>query len=105
MMGSILELFLPLCGRNLLGRRLLFHTDRTRLQKALDWADCRYQSLTGLVEVSVRRKEGGRLEVSCRIPANTVGTLEVNGKAVVLTGGITTGFPEKRKEAQGADIA
>ena len=63
-----------------------------KLPKALDWAECRYQSLTGLVEVSVRRKENGRLEVSCRIPSNTVGTLAVNGKTVALTGGMTCRF-------------
>ena len=89
MMGSILEWFYRYVAGISSEDGYSSIRIEPRLPKALDWAECRYQSLTGLVEVSVRRKEGGRLEVSCRIPANTVGTLEVNGKTIALTGGMT----------------
>ena len=92
MMGSILEWFYRYVAGISSEDGYSSIRIEPRLPKALDWAECRYQSLTGLVEVSVRRKEGGRLEVSCRIPANTVGTLEVNGKTIALTGGMTCRF-------------
>ena len=92
MMGSILEWFYRYVAGISSEDGYSSIRIEPRLPKALDWAECRYQSLTGLVEVSVRRKEGGRLEVSCRIPVNTLGTLEVNGKTIALTGGMTCRF-------------
>lgn len=98
MMGSVVEWFYRYVAG--ISSEDGYRTIRVEpvLPPSVDYVECRYEAITGTVEVKIQRIGESVLRIEACIPVNTAGVLAAGGEEMELTGGLTRVWINEQRE-------